>query len=49
METMSSGFNKYELTERNNTNSNKWGKDNMYKTSYGMMSERNVIIVKLTI
>ncbi len=40
------GFNKYELSEENIVTSRKWQGDEMYKTSYFRMSEKNVTLNK---
>lgn len=36
------GFSKYEVSEQNTLTSRKWQGDEMYKTSYYKMSDKNV-------
>jgi hypothetical protein len=39
----STGFNKYDTSEQTSRTHKKWEDENMYKTSYFKISEKNVI------
>jgi hypothetical protein len=43
----STGFNKYDVSNATVQSARKWEEDNMYKTSYFKMSQKNVIIAKI--